>query len=190
MEVQLFANSFYQVWQNQIRAAVEQVKALPRNQFKDPSLGGVLQGIVQKHELDIARLQGDVTAQRRSEQRQRQDGWGETRTMTATWLDLDIPFVGEAKTLQVGPSSMLLLFDRVKLNRSSITLTVPDDEGAESKLGDFKKNVEHNLEILRREYDAAKPQLGQAVQQAATQRKALIDAEDARDKGRSFRVTN
>jgi hypothetical protein len=150
----------------------------------------VLQGIVDKHKIEIAQLQGEVTAERRTEQRERQDNWGDVRTVTVTWLDLSIPFVGEAETLRVGPSNMLLLFDRIGIDRNSITLTVPDDEGAESKLADFKKNVEHNLEILRREYEAAKPHLERAVQQAADQRRAQIEAEDGRDKGRSFRVTN
>jgi ribosomal protein S21 len=187
MEDQLFTKSFYAVWQAQVQAAVEDVKGLSRNQFTDPALDGVLQAIVEKHRIDIAQLQGEVTAKRRTEQRQRQDSWDDVRSV---WLDLDIPFVGEAETFRVGPSNMLALFDRVRIGRQSITLTVPDDDGAEQALQEFKKNVEHNLEILRREYEAAKPQLKQAVQQAAAQRKTQIEAEDGRDKGRSFRVTN
>jgi hypothetical protein len=98
--------------------------------------------------------------------------------------------VGEAETLRISPSSMTLLFDRVIIGRNSITISVPDDDGADAKVQDFKKHVEHNLDILRREYESAEPQLEQAVQQAATQRKAQIETEDGRDKGRSFRVTN
>ena len=85
---------------------------------------------------------------------------------------------------------MLLLFDRVTIGRDALTITVPDDDSADNKLAEFKKHVEHNLEILRTEYQRAKPQLEQAVQQIASQRRAQIEAEDARDKGRSFDITN
>jgi hypothetical protein len=190
MEEQLFQKPFNAVWQAQMQAAVNDVAKLGRNQFKDPSLGGVLQGIVDKYKIDVARLEGEVTAKRRKEEKQRRDNWGDVRMVQMTWLDISIPFVGEAETLKIAPSSMTLLYDRATIGRSSVTLSVADDESADGKVANFRKHVEHNLEILRREYETAKPQLEQAVQQAATQRKAQIDAEDARDKGRSFRVTN
>lgn len=47
-----------------------------------------------------------------------------------------------------------------------------------------------NLQTLRAEYERNKPQLEQTIQQAAAQRKAQIEAEDVRDKGRGFRVVN
>jgi hypothetical protein len=190
MEEALFQKSFYAVWQHQTRAAVEEVKKLNRNLFKDPSLGGVLQGIVDKYKIDVARFEGEITAKRRSEEKQRQDSWGDVRMVKMTWLDVSIPFVGEAETLRIAPSSMMVLFDRATIGRNAVTISVADDDNADAKVQEFKKQVEHNLEILRREYESAKPQLEQAVQQAANQRMAQIEAEDGRDKGRSFRVTN
>ena len=116
--------------------------------------------------------------------------WGDTHNVKVTSLDISIPFVGEAETFRIAPSTMTVLYDRVRISRTTLTINVPDDEGADSKVQEFKKHVEHNLQILRTEYERSRPQLEQAVQQAATQRKAQFDTEDARDKGRSFRVTN
>jgi ribosomal protein S21 len=107
-----------------------------------------------------------------------------------TWLDVSIPFVGEAETFRIGPSSMALLNNRATIGHNTLTVSVADDERAESAVQDFKRMVEGNLHSLRAEYERNKPQLEQTIQQAATHRKAQIDAEDARDKGRSFRVTN
>jgi hypothetical protein len=186
----LFEKPFYAVWQHQTQAAVEDVKKLNRNLFNDPSLGGILQGIFDRYKIEVARFEGEITAKRRSEEKQRRDSWGDVRTVKMTSLDVSIPFVGEAETLRIAPSSMTLLFDQATIGRSAVTISVPDDNNADAKVQEFKKQVEHNLETLRREYESAKPQLEQAVQQAATQRKAQIEAEDGRDKGRSFRVTN
>jgi ribosomal protein S21 len=190
MEEVLFQKSFHAVWQNGLRLATEDVQKLDRKLFNDPTLGGALQRIVQKYDIDVASFEGEMTAKRRTEEREGRDSWGDHRKIKTTWLDVSIPFVGEAETLRIGPSSMALLNHRATIGRHTLTLSVPDDERAESVVQDFKKMVEGNLQALRAEYERNKPQLEQAIQQAATQRKAQIDAEDARDKGRSFRIMN
>lgn len=52
----------------------------------------------------------------------------------------------------------------------------------------FISQVSQNLDFLRTEYEQAKPQLDQALQQAAERRKAQIASEGERDKGFSFPV--
>src|ERR1700751_3539271 len=64
--------------------------------------------------------------------RQRQDGWGDYRMMKTTWLDVSIPFVGEAETLRIGPSSMTLLDRRATIGRNTLTIRVTDDDRAEA----------------------------------------------------------
>jgi hypothetical protein len=154
------------------------------------SQGGVLQSISEKYKIEVARFQGEMTAERRTEERQRQDGWGDYRMIKTTWLDVSIPFVGEAETLRIGPSSMTLLDRRATIGRNTLTISVTDDDRTEAIVQNFKQMVEGNLQTLRGEYERNKPQLEQAIQQGASQRQAQIEAEDARDKGRSFRVTN
>ena len=190
MEEVLFQKSFYQVWQLQMRAAAAEVQKLNRKLFKDPSLGGILQSIAKKYEIEVARFQGEMTAERRTVERQGQDGWGDYRMIKTTWLDVSIPFVGEAETFRIAPSSMTVPSKRVRIGRNALTVSVVDNDGADSEVQNFKTLVEGNLQILRNEYQQHKPQLEQAIQQAATQRKAQIDAEDARDQSRSFRVKN
>ncbi|MCC8958980.1 hypothetical protein H8B02_37860 [Bradyrhizobium sp. Pear77] len=85
---------------------------------------------------------------------------------------------------------MTLLDRRATIERNTLTISVVDDDRTEAVLQNFKQMVEGNLQTLRAEYERNKPQLEQAIQQAASQRKAQIEAEDARDKSRSARVTN
>lgn len=186
----LFQKPFYQVWQLQMRAAVADVQKLDRKLFKDPSLGGILQSIAKKYEIEVARFEGEMSAERRTEERQGQDGWGDYRMIKTTWLDVSIPFVGEAETFRIGPSSMTLPSKRVRIGRNALTVSVVDDDRADSEVQSFRNLVEGNLQVLRTEYQRHKPELEQAIQQAATQRTAQIDAEDARDQTRSFRVKN
>ncbi|TQF41146.1 hypothetical protein UNPF46_08470 [Bradyrhizobium sp. UNPF46] len=190
MEEKLFEKSFQAVWQHMLQQATADVQRLDRKLFNDPSLGGHLQKIAAKYEVEVARFEGEATAKRRTENRQGQDGWGESRMIKTTWLDVSLPFVGEAETFRVGPSSMTLLFKRATIGRNTLTISVLDNDGADGEVQEFKKMVEGNLQGLRAEYERSKPQMEQTIQQAATHRKAQIDAEDARDKGRSFRVEN
>lgn len=190
MEEVLFQKSFHAVWQHMLKQAAEDVQKLDRKLFNDPALGGHLQKIVAKYDVEVARFEGEATAKRRTEERQRQDGWGDYRMIKTTWLDVSIPFVGEAETFRVGPSSMTLLFKGATIGRNTLTISVVDNESADGEVQEFKKMVEGNLQTLRAEYERNRPQLEQTIQQAAAHRKAQIDAEDARDKGRSFRVTN
>lgn len=190
MEEVLFQKSFHALWQHMLRLAAEDVQKLHRKLFNDPALGGHLQKIAAKYDVVVARFEGEATAKRRVEERQGQDGWGEYRKIKTTWLDISLPFVGEAETFRVAPSSMAILFKRATIGRNTVTISVVDNEGADGEVQEFKKMVEGNLETLRAEYERNKPQLGQTIQQAATHRKAQIDAEDARDIGRSFRVMN
>jgi hypothetical protein len=84
MQEALFQKSFYAVWQYQTQAAVQDVKNLNRSLFNDPSLGGLLQGIVEKYKIEVARIEGEITAKRRSEEKQRNDGWGKARMVKVT----------------------------------------------------------------------------------------------------------
>lgn len=186
----LFQGSFQAGWRNALKLAAEDVQKLDRKLFNDPALAGHLQKIATKYEIEVARFEGEMTAKRRTEEREGQDGWGDYRKIKTTWLDVSLPFVGEAETFRVGPSSMSVLHHRATIGPHAVTVSVVDNEGAEGEVQDFKKMVEGNLQTLRTEYERAKPQLEQVIQQAVTHRKAQIDAEDARDKGRSFRVVN
>ncbi|QOG21732.1 hypothetical protein [Bradyrhizobium sp. SEMIA] len=190
MEEALFKKSFYAVWQQMLEQATRDVQQLDRRLFNDAALGQHLQRIAKKHDVQIAQFEGEMTAKRRTEQKRRQDMWGDARTVEVTLLEVNIPFVGEAESLRIAPSTMTLLNQRATIGRNSLTIAVADDDRAESEVQDFKNTVEGNLRILRTEYERAKPQMEQTIQRAASQRKAQIDAEDARDKGRSFRIIN
>jgi hypothetical protein len=103
---------------------------------------------------------------------------------------VSIPFVGEADTFRYHPSRWTVPNNRVSIGSNALKVTVPDDENADRAIEQFKSFVDDNLNLLRAEYEQLKPQLEQAIQQAANRRKTQIDAENARDKTRSFRVTN
>ncbi|WP_316234494.1 hypothetical protein [Bradyrhizobium sp. SZCCHNR1020] len=189
MEI-LFQKSFYQVWQYMLRQAAHDVQNLDRSLFKDPSLGGILQKIAAKYEVEIARFEGEIAATRRTEEREGRDAWGDRCTIKTTWLDVSIPFVGEAESFRSAPSRWGTPSHRVTIGQHALTITIPDDERADAAIEQFKTVVGDNLRLLQAEYQQAKPQLQQAIQQAVDRRKAEIAAEDTRDKGRSFRVIN
>jgi hypothetical protein len=189
MEV-LFQKSFHGVWQQMLAAAAQDVQKLDSEVFNDPTFGGHLERIAAKYAVEVARFEGEATANRRSEEKERDDGWGGRHRVKITWLDVSIPFVGEAETFRVAPSSWSTPNNQVAIGNNSLTISVMDDDRAETVVENFKKTVSGNLQTLRSEYERVKPELEQRIQQAASERKAQIDAQDARDKTRSFRVMN
>lgn len=100
----LFRFPFYAVWQQTIQKAVAEVNGLERRLFSDPALGGILQGIVDKYSLEVARLQKEgIEGHARQQQAHVNDGWGGTQSVTRGWLDIAIPFTGDAEILSDKP---------------------------------------------------------------------------------------
>jgi hypothetical protein len=187
MRGQLFFQSWYAVWENIKQHAVAEVNGLDRKMFSDPRLGGELQRIVEKHEIDIARLNTDpaaIIADPAQEERVVND-YGFQRPVKIKRLRVSVPFTGDADTLKIQPSRSTMLSYAVEIGQKSISFTIPDDQNADREVTTLCTVVQGNLDVLRQEYQQAKPQLEQAVSQAAERRKAEIAAEGQRDAGHS-----
>jgi len=187
----LFAASWQAAWTNMLDRAVADVNRLERRALSDPALGGVLQQIVEKYSVEVARLNTDpkaIAAQPVVEERY-VDDFGDRRLMKIRKLRVTIPFTGEAESLKIAPSAARVPSHRVEIANNSLTITIADDDNADRDVTAFCQLVQGNLDVLRREYERDKPQLEQAVSQAAERRKAEIAAESDRDsKHHSFTV--
>lgn len=184
----LYTDTLYDAFRRTVRRAVEEVEALDRRVFADAALAGLLQKIIDKYHLDVARLRKDkVTAVRRDTEDERPDGWGEWQKVQETLLDVTIPFSGDKESFLLRPSYTAMTRD-AEIGESSLTLSVFDDAPANETVQSFIRAVSDNLELLRSEYEQMKPQLAQAVNEAAQRRKQRIEAETARDQTRSFKI--
>lgn len=186
----LFQHSLFAVFAQRKSLAVQEVENLDRTILRDPSLGGVLQKIATKHDFDVARFQGEIVANRRIEEREVSDGFGGRHRAKTPWYDISIPFVGDADSFRIAPSRCSIPDRHARISQNTLTISVPDDAGTDAAVEKFRSIVDGNLQTLQSELQQIKPQLEQAIQRAADRRKAELDAQDERDKGRSFRVIN
>jgi hypothetical protein len=185
---QLFEQSFAGTWQNVLRAAANDVRALDRRLFSSPELVGHLQRIAEKYSTNVARIKkNDVEATGREEEVQSRD-YGRNFLSKRKVLDVNVPFSGDADSLKLSPSQTTVISRRVSLGSDSVGFTIPDDDNANREVETIVNLLTQNLDRLRTEYEQAKPQLEAAIQQAASVRKAEIASESERDKGRSFTV--
>jgi hypothetical protein len=190
MAERLFAASWYAAWNNMVQRAVADVDQLDRRILSDPALGSALQRIVEKYSVEIARLNTDpkaITADTVEDERYSND-YGQRRLVKITRLRVTIPFSGEAQSLKIAPSRSAVPNHGAEIGQSSLTITIADDNNADREVKTFCDQVQSNLDALRQEYERDKPQLEQAVSQAAERRKAQIAAENERDSNRSFTV--
>jgi hypothetical protein len=183
----LFQGSLYAECEKAKSSAVKEVEKLNRSVFDNPALGGVLEKIAARHRINIAQLQGEVTAKSRTAERVTSD-YGEFRNVRAPVLDVSIPFVGDPQTFRIAPSRCAIPPHSADIGSNTLTITIPDDAAADAAVENFQKVIRGNLQTLTTEYEQMKSQLDQAVQAAASRRRSEIEVEDARDKGRSFRV--
>lgn len=116
------------------------------------------------------------------------DDWGERRAVKIRRLRIAIPFTGEAESMKIAPSRSAVPSHRAEIHGNSVVITIADDDNADREVKTFCEQVQGNLDTLRQEYQRDKPQLEQAVSQAAERRKAQIAEEDKRDGQRSFTV--
>lgn len=191
MADRLFGASWHNVLTSAIRQAAGQVEKLDRKVFLGPSLDGHLEKIAKDNSLEIAEIDDKgISARRRITERDGYDGWGDRRTVKQTWLDVTIPFTGDSDSFKISPTSSTLIYEDCSIGRNSLTLTIPDDDGADAKVKSFVEMLRNNLRNLKEDYERDKPQIEQAIRTASEQRKAKIDAEEARDKTLSFPVKN
>ncbi len=189
MTEQLFQKSWHPTWTFMVRKAVEDVEKLDRKIFSDPALGGQLAKVAEKYSVDVARLDPKgISAERKQEEQERNDGWGGRAVFKQSWLDVTIPFSGEAETLRVAPSRCTIPSHGAAIGRNSLVISISDDDNADRQVTTFCTQVNSNLDVLRAEYEQSKPSLEQAISEAAERRKQQIAAEDARDSKLSFPV--
>lgn len=182
-----FAKPFSSAWAHALRLAADDVEKLDRKAFSDPSLAGQLEKIAQKYEVDIARLEGEVTAWRREAEREISD-YGDRRRIKQIWLDISIPFKGEAECFRVHPSSYSYPPFDAEISNSALKISLLDDANADQQVKNFMTVVSKNLEALKADYERGKPELRQTIERVAAARTAKINDENARDSTRSFRV--
>ena len=185
----LFRVPFYSAWQQTTQNAVAEVNKLDRRVFSDPALGAILQEIVEKCSLEVAQLnkQG-IEGHARQQQAQANDGWGGVQTVAQGWIDVTIPFTGDADSFRVAPSRSAIPSHAIEIRNQQLVLSLLDDNSAEQTVQTLCTQISQNLDVLRTEYEQARPQLEQAVHQAADRRKAQIAAEGERDKTFSFPI--
>src|SRR5215472_6079717 len=119
MRGHLFFQSWFAVWNYIKQQAVAEVNRLDRSLFSDPRLGGELQKIVEKYEINVARLNTDpatIIADPIEEQRVVND-YGMPRTVKIKRLQISVPFSGDADTLKIMPSRSTMLDRAVELDR-------------------------------------------------------------------------
>jgi hypothetical protein len=188
---QLFFQSFFDVWENVKKRAIADVGNLDRGLFSDPALVGELQKIVQKYDIEIARLNTDpkaIVADPVEEDRVTND-YGTRRAVKIKRLRVTVPFAGQADTLTITPSRSTMMSNAVDVGQNSISFTIADDDRADGEVTDICKTIQGNLDQLRHDYQQYKPQLEKVVSQAAERRKAEIAAEGQRDtQHRAFTV--
>ncbi|WP_162827027.1 hypothetical protein [Pseudolabrys taiwanensis] len=188
MSDQLFQHSLHGWWQNVLRAAADDVNNLDRKFFSDPALAGELQRIVEKYSLDVARIDREaISADAREEEFQGSD-YGHRYTGKRSLLDVEIPFSGDLDSFRLSPSRAAVIMQRISIGRDSLKFTIPDDQNAQREVDTVMTQLNQNLDKIRAEYEQAKPQLGQTIQQMADSRKAQIAKEAERDKRLSFKV--
>jgi hypothetical protein len=185
----LYKYSLHANLQENVRQAVEEVERMDRRVVADPAFAGKLQEIVKKHHLEVAHLHKDrITAHRKDTEREVMDEWGNRRKIKQTRLDVTLPFSGDKESFLLSPSRVTLPPIDAEIGASSLTINILDDDNADEAVRSFAQIVGDNLEVLRTEYDQLRPQLAQAVDQAAQRRKQQIDAEKSRDGTRSFKI--
>jgi hypothetical protein len=187
---QLFAQSWFDVWENIKQRAVAEV-ALDQGLLSDPRLAGELQKIVEKYEVSVARLNADPAAVMADpiEEERVVNEYGMRRALKIKQLRVSVPFTRDANTLKIMPSRSTMMSRPIELGQNSISFIIPDDANADREVTTLCQAVQGNLDVLRQEYQQAKPKLGQAVSQAAERRKAEIATDGQRHAGhRSFTV--
>ncbi|MHB8270243.1 hypothetical protein [Bradyrhizobium sp.] len=142
----LHQKSWSMLWQHMLKQAVDDVGKLDRRIFSDPALGGTLQKIADKYSVEVATIQPGASANRRVVEKEGNDGWGGRANFKQTWLDVSIPFTGEAESFRVSPSRCSIPSQQARIGQNELTISVIDDDNADAQVKSFIDAVTGNLE--------------------------------------------
>lgn len=190
MRDRLFGGSWQAGWSGGLRKAAEEVSRLPRQVFSDPALAGHLQRIAENYSVEIAQLDRTAISGARRVEEHAVDDYGRRHVVQVKWLDVTIPFSGDAELLKVAPSSCTLPSHHAAIQKGCLIFSIRDDDSAEREVQSFCDIVEENLKRLRAEYERDKPSLMETINQVAERRKRDIEDENARDGKLSFPIRN
>jgi hypothetical protein len=187
---ELYSVSWHGAMHELARRASAEVERLDRRNFSDPSLGGVLERIVEKYLLGIAEIDEKGVHAERKETEIWVNDYGDRRQVKQKRLTVFIPFSGNRDSLCIQPTTMTLPNERVELKTDHVQMEILDDDYAKSKVLTLIAQLKQNLQNLTNDARSLKPLLEQAVSAMAENRKKQIAAETERDSKLGFPVTN
>ncbi len=175
----LFQSSWHHFWALALRQAADNVERLDLKVLLGSDLSSQLERIAESYSLEIAQLdETRIMASRRETERIRPDVRNDECLFKQGWLDVTIPFSGEAETLRIAPTVCVIPSVCAEIGTHTLTLTVRDDNHADGEIDECIRQIAQNLENLRKDYREGKSQLEQTIKQVAENRQKRIREEE------------
>ena len=157
-----------------LQKALREVNVIDAQRLTNPALEESLQQIINSHVLMVPTLKAD---QKR----------GNRHGVGSGMLHVTIPFTGDAMAFSITPTTSTLGL-KADVREDYLVIEVHDDHQTQAEVDAFIKATTGNLANLRRDVEAWKPSLSDAVHTAVNDRLAQIKAARDRDQKLDFPI--
>lgn len=171
-----------------ISEARTQAERLSDSQLQDPSLAGVLEQIAD-FDFEVAKLNPEGRQGKRRTEKKARNDYGREIIVDVDFVDVTVPFTGDAQSLELMPSSGFQIHERAGVSRNGIVVSFLDDQNLDRNVDSFIKRVSENLKNLNADIEKIRSQRLQIAQSEANRRLEKIRARKDLDKSRSFPIT-
>lgn len=164
------------------------VEALPEDVITGPTVSVELDGISQRQSFQVATIKpGEKTGHPRTETLRFSD-YGQPRDIAVEYIDVWIPFDGNATSFELMPSRSVMIGEEIEVTSGRLVIPLRDDDRLETTLDNLVNHIKMNLDQLRVDLADLPQRIRQALDAPANSRRDAILARRSRDRGRGFPI--
>lgn len=161
------------------KKATAEVNLLSMQDLSDPALAGRLDRIAANYMPKFLVLEAPTQGIKKSRRVDRDD-YGMHESRVVNYLDVVIPFQGDADLLRISPSRRSIPALPFVAEGNSLVVSVQDDERTKKSIEDFCFSMRENFSVMRQDLEGYLPQLRPALSDAAQRRLNTHKAEAER----------
>lgn len=153
--------------------------------LQNPNLAGRIEKLWADCAPEAPTILGDQkhSSEPREERRERNDGFGRRITVATTYIDIWVPFHGDAEMFKVMPSRSRVIDEQLHVQRSDLVYSLPLDDANAEKIEALLADIDGNLQVMRKDVeDFGKSAVQQLMALAVERRTKLAADADKRKK--------
>jgi len=141
--------SIHGVLQRSLMSAVRAIEQVGLTALSDPALAGRIEKLWASHRPDVPVIFPDQRTGERREDRVARNDYGQRVLVPITYVDVQVPYKGDASLFKVMPSRSPTIDERIMADAGRLSFSLNLDEASKEQIDKLLAKIEANLQQMR-----------------------------------------